>query len=196
MEESKTNKQTLILVAFLCACLFGLAVAYSALSTSLEITAGAVTQNALTWDVGFQTGSITATKAGSNTVCGEATATKSTVSIANTTLTTLNDKCVYKLKIQNLGSIDAKLSSIASKTPQSISCNTGTTSKMICGNITYTLSTDQAGQNLLAINGILQKSGQTNSTLDVYLTAEYTGTTTGTSSVQNSGGFTLNYEQK
>ena len=192
MEENKTNKQSIILVTFLCACLFGLAVAYSALSTTLNITYGTVTQNNLTWDVGFVEGSITGTKTGTNTVCGETTATKNTVSIANTTLTTLHDKCVYKLTIKNLGDIDATLSSIAAKTPTSFSCNTATTSKMICGNITYSLATTSAGTTLLPSGTTLAK--QTGS-LDAYLIAEFTGTDTG-SSVQNSGGFTLNYAQK
>ena len=194
MEEikEKTNKQTMIIVAFLCACLFGLAVAYAALSTALNITFGTVTQSALTWNVGFETGTITGTKTGS-AVCGEATATASTVSIANTTLTTLHDKCVYKLKIKNTGSVDAELATISAKTPTSTSCDTSTTSKMICGNITYRLTSDQAGQSLLGTSNTLVAS---TGTLDAYLIAEYTGTTTGSSNEQNSGGFTLNYTQK
>ena len=67
MEETneRNNKQTIIIVTFLCACLFGLAVAYSALSAALNITFGAVKQNVLSWDVGFETGTITGTKTGS-----------------------------------------------------------------------------------------------------------------------------------
>lgn len=196
MEEmkEKTNKQSMIIVAFLCACLLGLAVAYAALSTALNITFGSVTQSALTWNVGFEPGSIAGTKTGAAAaVCGEATATATTVSVANTTLTTLHDKCVYKLKIKNTGSVDADLASIAAKTPTSTTCDTSTTSKMICGNITYTLTSDQAGQSLLGTgNTLVANTG----TLDVYLTAEYTGTETGSSNEQNSGGFTLNYTQK
>ena len=190
--KEKSNKQTMIIVAFLCACLFGLAVAYAALSTALNITFGSVTQNALTWNVGFEPGAITGTKTGS-AVCGEATATASTVSVANTTLTTLHDKCVYKLKVKNTGSVDADLSTISAKTPTSTTCDTSVTSKMICGNITYTLTSDQAGQSLLGTGNTLVA---TTGTLDVYLTAEYTGTTTGSSNQQDNGGFTLNYTQK
>ncbi len=192
MEENRTNKQTIILVTFLCACLFGLVVAYSALSTTLNITYGTVSQNNLTWDVGFVPGSVIGTKTGTNTVCGEATATTNTVSIANTTLTTLYDKCVYKFTVKNQGDVDALLSSIAAKTPTSVTCNTATTSKMICDNVTYSLATTAAGSTLLPSGTTLTKQS---GTLDVYLIAEYTGTETG-SSVQNSGGFTLNYTQK
>ena len=191
--EQKQNRQSIIIVTLLCACLFGLAVAYAALSATLEITFGTVTQNALTWNVGFETGTINGTKTGAAAaVCGQATATADTVSIANTTLTTLHDKCVYKLKIMNTGSIDALLSTISAKTPTSFSCGTATTSQMVCGNITYKLTTDAAGQSLLGTNNVL---ANTTGTLDVYLTAEYTGTSTGSDGVQNSGGFTLNYVQ-
>ena len=192
--EQRTNKQTIAIVTLLCASLFGIAVAYAALSATLNITFGKVTQNALSWNVGFETGTITATKSGSsNTVCGEATATTNTVSIANTTLTTLHDKCLYKLKIKNTGTVDAILASISAKTPASMSCDTSTTSQMVCGNITYKLTSDQAGQALLGTNNTLVAN---TGSLDVYLTAEYTGTTTGSASEQNTGGFTLNYTQK
>ena len=196
MEETneRNNKQTIIIVTFLCACLFGLAVAYSALSAALNITFGAVKQNVLSWDVGFETGTITGTKTGSAAAsCGEATATSTTVTIANSTLSTLHDKCVYKLKIKNTGTVDANLASISAKTPSSISCDTSTPSQMICSNITYRLATNQAGTSLLGTNNILVAS---TGTLDVYLIAEYTGTEAGTSSDQNNGGFTLNYTQK
>lgn len=193
-QEKQENRQSIIIVTVLCACLFGLAIAYAALSASLNITFGSVTQNSLSWNVGFETGTFAGTKTGSSgVVCGEATATTNTVSIANTTLTTLHDKCVYKLKVKNTGTVDALLASIAAKTPTSIACNTSTTSQMICDNITYKLTSDAAGTSLLPDNTTLVAS---TGTLDVYLTAEYTGTEAGNASVQNSGGFTLNYTQK
>lgn len=193
-EEQQNNKKTIILVTILCACIFGLVVAYAALSASLTITFGKVTQNSLTWNVGFEPGNITGTKTGSSAaVCGEAVATTDTVSIANTTLTTLHDKCVYKLTVKNKGSIAALLSQISAKTPTSVSCNTSTTSQMVCGNITYKLTTDATGQTLLPSGTTLAAS---TGSLDVYLTAEYTGTETGSSLEHNSGGFTLNYTQK
>ncbi|MBR4693336.1 MAG: hypothetical protein IKQ06_04680 [Bacilli bacterium] len=192
-EENKKNRQTIIIVTILCACLFGLAIAYAALSATLQITFGNVTQNALSWNVGFEPGTVQGTKTGTNTVCGEATATASTVSIANTTLTTLHDKCVYHFVVKNTGTVDALLSSISAKTPSSVSCDTSETSQMVCANITYRLTSDSAGLSLLGANNTLVAN---TGTLDVYLTAEYTGTSTGGASSQNSGGFTLNYTQK
>lgn len=191
--EQKQKRQSIIIVTLLCACLFGLAVAYAALSATLDITFGTLTQNALTWNVGFQTGTVNGTKTGTaSTVCGAATVTSDTVSVASTTLTTLHDKCVYPLTILNTGSIDALLSTISAKTPTSFSCDTTTTSQMVCGNITYKLTTDSAGQALLTTNNVLAK---TSGTLNAYLIVEYTGTLTGSDGVQTNGGFTLNYIQ-
>ena len=182
----------IIIVTILCAALFGISIAYAALSATLTITMGKVTQNALTWNVGFETGTVNGTSTGGAT-CGQATATSDSVTVANTTLATLHDKCVYKLKVKNTGSVAAQLSAISAKTPSSVTCNTTTTSQMVCGNITYKLTTDAAGSTLLGTGGTLAASS---GTLDVYLSAEYTGTETGASSEQNNGGFTLTYSQK
>ena len=191
--EEKRNNQTMIIVTILCAALFGLAVAYAALSATLNVTFGSVGQTSLTWNVGFEPGSVTATKTGSTAaVCGEATVTASTVSVGNTVLATLHDKCVYALKIKNLGSVDAELTSVATKTPSGIACDSSVTSKMVCEDITYKLTTDSAGLSLLGLNNTLPSE---NGELDVYLTVEYAGTD-GSRAQQSSGGFTLNYVQK
>ena len=192
-EKEKQHSKSMIIVTLLCAALFGISIAYAALSATLNITFGTITQNAITWNVGFEPGTIIGTKTGATeVVCGEATATANTVSIANTMLTTLHDKCVYKLTIKNTGSVAANLASIAAKTPTSTTCDTSVTSQMTCGNITYKLTTDQAGQALLGTNNVLAAN---TGTLDVYLTAEYTGTSLESTTQQNSGGFTLNYSQ-
>ena len=192
--EEKRNNSSVIIVAFLCAALFGIAVAYAALGASLEITFNRLSQDTLTWNVGFEPGVITGAKTGStNAVCGDATATANTVTVADTTLTTLHDKCVYHLTIKNTGSVAANLETISAKTPQSVSCNTSTISQMVCGNTTYKLTTDSAGQTLLGTGNVL---AATNGSLDVYLTVEYTGETTGGSNVdQINGGFNLIYKQ-
>lgn len=193
-EEQKKDK-SMIIVALLCAALFGIAVAYAALSTTLNITFTTLQQEGLTWNVGFKTGNYSATASGSSSVsCGEAVVTSNTTTVGNTVLSTLHDKCVYALQIQNTGSVAAVLDSITAKTPTSTSCDTSTTSSMVCGNTTYKLTTDAAGQNLLAENTTL---AATTGTLDVYLTVEYTGESTGGSNVnQSNGGFTLNYVQQ
>ena len=192
--ERNNTKQTMIIVAVLCAMLFGLSIAYAALSATVNITFGNVTQNNLSWNVGFETGTTTTiVNSSPSATCGEATTTSNTVSIDNTILSTLHDKCVYKMKIKNTGSIDAILESITARVPSGVSCDTTTTSQMVCGNITYKLTSDQTGSSLLNVNNVI---GASTGELDVYLSVEYTGTTVGQDSAQSSGGFTFNYIQK
>ena len=194
--ENNNNQRggSLLLTAFLCSIILGLSIAYAALSATLDVTVGKITQNSLTWNVGFQPGNVTGTASGATgLVCGAATVTADTVSVADSTLTTLHDKCTYPLTIKNTGSVGATLATIAQKTPSGVSC-TGSGASMVCGNITYKLTTDAAGTTLLTTNRDLAAS---TGTLPVYFIAEYTGETTGGSaSVQQNVGFTLTYNQK
>ena len=193
MENEERKKQSsLILTGILCAALLGISIAYSALTAALNITMGRITQNALSWNVGFETGTVYATKFGSAT-CGVATVTEDTVTVSDTTLATINDKCSYPLKIKNTGSIDALLTTIAPKTPISTAC-TSNGASMVCGNITYKLTTDVYGSSLLTSNRELSAS---NGTLDLYLIAQYTGTeATEQAVIYSNAGFTLTYSQK
>ncbi|MBQ6135046.1 MAG: hypothetical protein IJI60_01875 [Bacilli bacterium] len=196
-EENKTNRSVFI-VALLCTCLLGISIAYAVLSTTLTVTLSQMSQQALTWNVGFQTGTVTGTRGGTDggsasLVCGDATVTANSVTVANTTLATLHDKCTYHLIVLNTGSVDAELSTVTAVEPPSATC-TENGATMVCDNTTYKLTTDAAGQSLLTTGGTLVA---TTGTLDVYLIVEYTGESTGgTNADQNNGGFTLIYSQK
>ena len=191
MKFNSKNLKTVFVVAIV--LILSIAVAFAALSTTLSITFGNITQDTLTWNVGFETGSVSGTKSGSAAAsCGTATVTANSASISNTVLATLHDKCTYALTIKNTGTIDALLSTISAQTPSGITCDSSVTSKMVCGNITYKLTTDSAGNNLLATDLNLVK---TTGTLPVYLIAEYTGTEVSQSAEHSNCGFTLNYTQ-
>lgn len=191
--DGKEKKKSLLITSILCAILLGLSIAYAALTATLDITLGKVTQNALSWNVGFESGNATATKTGSaDSTCGEATITTDSASITTTTLKTLHDKCTYKLKIKNTGGVDAAISSITAKTPTGVTC-TNDIGTMTCGNINYKLTTDSAGTTLLTTN---KKLSATTGELDLYLIVEYTGTSEGSSVEQNSAGFTITYSQE
>jgi hypothetical protein len=194
-KDDNKNNRTMLIVTLLCAALFGIAVAYAALGTTLDITFDALQQEGLAWSVGFEPGTYTAIATGSSGMsCGEAITTLQTTTVAHTVLNTPRDKCIYGLRIKNTGSVAAKLETITSKTPISVGCDTTTTSRMVCGNITYKLTTDVTGQNLLMENNILIAI---NGTLDIFLTVEYTGESAGAANVsQANGGFTLNYTQQ
>ncbi len=176
----------------------GVTIAYAAslLTNTLDVTINKVTQNALSWNVAFQTGSVNATPGGSSDStgrsCGVATVTADTATVAASTLSKPGDSCTYALSVRNTGDINAILSTITPISPASTQCDTNGAT-MVCGNITYKLAINATGSPLLNINSTLPK---TNRVQPIYLIIEYTGATTSTTAVQQaSGGFTLVYTQ-
>ena len=167
MKDKKTIYAVLVAIVIAGA---GLSIAYAAMSTTLTTTFGRVTQNALTWNVGFDTTatSVAATASGTSATgrsCGTATIATGTVTIGDTTLSKPGDK------VRNSGGINAKLSSIAGTQPSGNTCSTQT-GTMTCGNIKYSVTTDPAGSTVL-------KSGTSlaaNKTLAAYIVAEYVPT--------------------
>ena len=194
--NGKNKKGTYIIIGILCVMVVGLSVAFAALSTTLNITFGKVTQTALTWAVAFDTtGSPKAATEGGTSAtgrtCGTATITANTVTIADSELSKPGDKCTWNLTVKNTGTIDANLATITEKKPTSTTC-TGSGAQIVCGNITYKLTTD--GSTLITTNTTVAKS---TGTLAMKLVAEYTGTgVNSTAIVQNGAGFTLVFNQK
>lgn len=195
----KKDKSIIFVIFILMIATLALSIAFSSLSTLLNINYGDVNQSAQTWDVGFDTSgsplaaSSTGTSAAGR-ICGAATITKDSVSVADTQLSKPGDTCTWSLTIQNLGTIDAKLNSVTPIIGENSCTISG--SSIECGNITYKLATDQAGTTLLSsqINSTLAK---TNGTKDVYLIATYSSNSIGGSSNTQSGiGFTILYNQK
>ena len=193
-ENNKNGKGLYLVIGTLCVAVVALSIAYAALSTTLRINFGNVTQSEQSWSVGFLGTEATGTATGTSNqglTCGKATITSDNVSIANTTISKPGDKCVYELTIKNNGSINANLATITPVQPSSTSC-TNNGASMVCGNITYKLTTESAGTTLLTTNRTLNADDE----LKVYLTAEYTGTDVSNSSeVQSGAGFTLIYNQ-
>ena len=194
--QKKNQKQLLTIVGAVVLLIVGISVVYAALSSTLNITVGSVTQSEMSWNVAFQTGTVNATPGGTSAtgrVCGAATVTADTVTVAATTLSKPEDSCTYALTVKNTGSLDATLATITQVTPSGVSC-TKSGASMVCGNITYKLTTDASGETLLTTGGTLAK---TNGTQSLYLVLKYTGTTTNNAAVdQTAGGFTLVYNQK
>lgn len=198
-KESKNSNRNLFVVAVLCTLLLGVTMAYAVLSQQLNITMESVTQNSLTWNVGFDTSTtVSPVKTGSASAsCGAANVTANNVSITGSTvLLAPGDKCTYHLKIKNTGSIDANLASITPTSPTStdtgMTC-TANTSSIVCDNISYLLTTDAAGTSPLTTGLTL---AHTSGTLDVYLVASFTGESqTASDQVQTSASFQLVYNQ-
>ena len=198
MIRRKRLVYTIIIV--LIVAIVSITIGYSALNASMNITMNKITQNAMTWDIGFKTGTITGTAVTNNSGninCGTATATATTISGISTKLSGVGDKCAYTFQIQNNGTIAGKISSINITKPTSTTCTTSG-STMVCGNITYKLHyTSATSTSLVAVNDtIAAKSGTTATTKTVVLTIEHTGTTIETGSYnQNGFSYTINYAQ-
>lgn len=167
--------------------LLSISVAYAALSTTLTTTVNKVTQNVLTWDIGFVPGTITgvATSSTNSAVCGTATATATTISGVSAILTGTGDKCEYTYQIRNNGDIAAKVSNIIF-TPPSPGGNcsfNGTWSQYTCGNVTIEFRYADTGSLVHFIapfglgDAIEPRSGSTPTIKTIVLSIEYTGAT-------------------
>lgn len=191
----KNRKALTIAFAIAMVSVLGIVVAYATLSTTLNISFSSVSQEALSWNVGFQGTSATATAYGTSSTgreCGNATITSNSVSVGSTKLSKPGDKCTYTLTIKNSGGIAAKLSSITPTASSSTTCSTLSGPTMVCGKITYKLTSDSGGNNAIASNTTLEKGASTT----VYLVASYTDSGLNSTTVTQSGGkFVLNYAQ-
>ena len=179
--------------------LLSVSVAYAALSSTITVTINKVSQQAMTWDIGFQTGTITGEVTTSNALasCGTATATATTISGISTRLADVGDKCAYTFRIRNNGTIGGKITNIAITKPTSTTC-TIDGSTMVCGDITYKLRYSTASSTSLVALGdtIAAKSGSTPTEKIVVLTIEHTGTTAQTNDYVQAGfSYTLTFGQ-
>lgn len=191
----KNRRQKQLIVIAILFVVLGIGIAYAALQTTLNISFNSITQNQLTWNIGFTGSSATATEGGTSATgrsCGTATITPTTVTIANTTLSKPDDSCSYALTIKNSGTVTGKLQSITPTAPSGITCDPISSGRMVCGNITYTLASNSSGSTIIATGSNLEP----NETLTVYLVAKYTGTTLNSSAVTHTGAqFAILYNQ-
>lgn len=186
-------------------------IAYAALSATLTVTTNSVKQSVYTWSHTMtctKTNDVGTSDTGRS--CGAVrTSTNGTtaVIIEETTLSKPDDACVYKCTISNAGTIPSKITGIVPTKPSSTTCTTtsagaSATASMVCGNITYGIYSSVTASAVK----ITAKSNQTVPTagislaaggnMDVYLVAEYTGTSLATSAVtQSNGKFTFNIAQ-
>lgn len=193
--KGNNQKSAYVLLGVLSIMIIGLSIAFAALSSTLNITFGNVTQSAESWNIAFKTGTgVAGTAKGTSTTgrtCGTANITATTATIADTTLSKPGDSCTWPLTVENKGTIDATLATITPTAPTSVTC-TNSGASMVCGNITYKITTDENASTLLKTGGKLAKSGKQ----QIYLTATYTGSTLSATKVVQSGAkFSLVYNQ-
>ncbi len=168
---------SLIIVVVL---LLSVSIAYAALSSTLTLTTQKVTQQVLTWDIGFNPGTVTCdiiTDNSGTTSCGSATVTATSVSGIDAIVSEPGDKCACTLNILNKGSIAGKISTITVTKPQNTEC-TVSGSTMTCGNVIYRLHYDNATSSSYVSVGdtIAAQTGSTPTTKTVVLTIEHSST--------------------
>lgn len=186
----------LAIIIFLVLSFVAMGIGFSALSTNMSIYVNKVTETALTWNIGFQSETVSGVASGSDTSymqCGSVTTNASQVTGVRAILSDSGDKCSYTLHIKNTGTIAAKISSISTTSPDGVTC-TSSGSTMVCGDITYKLRyTSASSSSLLAVNDTFA----IDSTTAVYLTIEYTGSTPAADDFeQNNFGYTIVFGQK
>lgn len=194
MRRGRRNLQVILVGTIL--MIVGLSVAFAAMSTVLTITTNTVRNDTtVTWNIGFQGTSATATAGGTSATgrsCGTATITSTSVTVASTTLSKPDDWCRYSLTIKNSGTITGTLTGIDATAPSSTTCSQASGPTMVCGNITYKLTTDQDGNTALTTGGTLAA----NATRTIYLFVRYTGASLSSTQITQSGGsFSLTYSQ-
>jgi len=169
---NKDRKSMYIAIIALVVGVIGVTIGYAALSTTLKVKFGTVTQDSFTWDVKLASGEVAGVNSGtSGTTCGTATVTDSEVNIAAIKLSKPGDKCSYRLSVKNAGDVDAVLSNISSTAPEGVSCKTGENKELVCGNVTYSLATDINGANPLVVGE--QRVPKTSGISDFYLVVSY-----------------------
>ena len=191
----KNRKSLSVVLILVIAFVLGIAVAYAALSSTLIASFNSVTQTSISWNVRFTSGNFYSTDDGESSTgryCGSINVSDSLVSIDSTTLSKPGDACKYSIVIGNFGEITAELSDIGVIKPDDISC-TVNESTMVCGNITYMMTTDVSGDLPLLTGTKLEKNG---GTINAYLTVKYTGESFSSGPItQNGAGFSLVYRQ-
>lgn len=195
----RRKKFVLAILIVVVIMLFSVTIAYSVLSKSLSVSVQNVTQQAMTWDIGFQPGTVSGEASSTNSLiqCGDATVTKNMISGISTVLAGVGDKCSYPIQIVNNGTIAGIISNITFTEPLDTNCNING-STMVCGDITYQMHYDNSNSsNLLEIGDIInEKSGSSVTIQNVVLTIEHTGSVASLEDYNQSGfAYQLTYAQ-
>ena len=93
-----TRRKLFIVFITLTVIILIISVGFAALSSTLNITTGNITQTPQTWDVGFVPETVTPETNGTSSTglnCPTATATKNSITFGEITLSKPDDACVY-----------------------------------------------------------------------------------------------------
>ena len=205
------NKKVLYFVlGTLCFSVIALSVAFAALSNTLTINFGNVTQEQLSFGCRFETTggavntTVAATPGGTSDTgrtCNPITISSdgSYITVGELELSKPDDSCQYDFRIKNTGTIGLKLSAVTPTKPKQgstntdVTCNTATGGSLVCGNLTYTLSYNSSGTTYTTFPAAPNLAMAASATKNVRLLIKYTGTSVNTSSavVQRAAKYTV-----
>lgn len=162
-------KKNIIFIVILITVIASISIAYSLLSSTLNVQFGNVTQNVYTFDVGFPSQTVSGSSGGSSfSNCGIATAYGNSATIQGAELF-FGASCTFEFTIKNSGSLSSKLTAITKIVPENMTCNDVATGQFRCyvnpSYIHYRLCSDSACNTLLTTNTTLAS----NQSMIVYL---------------------------
>ena len=190
----RESRRRLLIVFFSLSCLILIiTIGFAALSAALDVNMASVTQTTQDWDVGFVPETVTAEENGTSSTgrtCPTATATKTSITFGEITLSKPGDVCSYEFTVENNGTISADLDSILFSDPLEETCS-GDASSKTCGNITYELTKEEEGQ-LTTANGYVCADNSYKLTVTII----NSGNTVSSSTItQTNGRYTLTFVQ-
>ncbi len=202
MEMKRNRRNNLVLtLSILIVIVVGITIVYAALSASLKVSTSNITQNVVSWNVGFEVGTGTVKgetyNPNSSTAgisCENATVTSNSISIGATTLTKPGDACYWRVTIENNGTIDAKLTSIQTTAPSGVECTGMNTGSIFCGNVRYYIQVPFESNAMLQVNTII--SAGTSKTVDFVAQIPTANDSLASKAITHTGmGFTLVWSQ-
>ena len=191
--KRKSYKVDIAILIVLVITIFTMSAAYAALSKTLNLTYGNAMALALNWEVYIDgSDSITAT-ATNGATCDTIGVWNHEIRLQNTTFTSPNQKCTYKVPIVNDSvGYDAKIASLIFWPPDNTTCTTSNGVRT-CGYATYQLCWDTSCSTNVAVNDIISEQ----TTRDMYLVISSISSSTYDSSIadQSNGGYFVVFNQ-
>ena len=192
------NKKMLYFVlGALCFSVIALSVAFAALSNTLTINFGNVTQEQHSFGCRFETTggavntTVAATTGGTSDtgrVCNPITISSdgSYITVRELELSKPDDSCQYDFRVKNTGTIGLRVSATPTKPKQGstntdVTCTHASGGNLVCGNLTYTLSYS-SGANYTTFPAAPNLLMDASDAKNVKLLIKYTGTSVNTSS--------------
>ena len=207
MFRRRSRNRYIFLLVLAAASIGTIAIAYAAMTATLNVTSNKVTVPVPgcyggTCTLGFTAGTVTGTKGGTSTssvTCGNATATLTAVTVGDISLMKPDDSCTYSIPITNTYPFAWKLTALTATSPSGGTCTpTNATSSVgasiVCNSlVTYSITTDAAGTTPLKTNTTVAANTGSQT---AYLVVKFTGSAPSSTAINlTNAKFAFTYSQ-